>query len=168
MTDTEDIIKAIYALKGKITRDDSFESFNDDLWMKIIDTMLGHVLVDDHAKATYNSKFLKQGRDIILTNDEIINLMIKKDPKLALRAQQVLSEPMDGNDVYDYLNYMVRHSKYAEVLYKAEVTILLDIKDTNIDDDWFERDILGLGICKLPRSKDTNADNFQYVTYATE
>ena len=78
---------------------------------------------------------------------------------------------MNGNDMEEYLTYLIAKSDYAKVFVDSGLTLLLDIVDENVFDDYVERTIKGLGLERMFAS--TNIDGFnektgkyQYVTYS--
>ena len=140
-----------------------FYRFDDRKWLEALDTLF-EFWFNDTNKGKYNYVRLANGREIEYNNKQIVQTLIDADnPELAYYIGESLSYAMDGNDMEEYLTYLIAKSDYAKIFEKSGLSLLLGIKDENVFEDYVERTIVSLGIMRMFTSNSDNGFNEKTV-----
>jgi hypothetical protein len=167
----EQVISKFSELKDSKVDDKAFDRFDDHEWLQALDILFAK-WIDDTKTGKYNYERLSCGGGVDYSNKQIVDTIIDSgNYSLAYYIDRSLAYAMNGNDMEEYLTYLIAKSDYAKVFVDSGLTLLLDIVDENVFDDYVERTIQGLGLERMFAS--TNIDGFnektgkyQYVTYS--
>lgn len=167
----EQLINKFSELKSYKVDDKAFYRFDDHKWLEALN-ILFEVWFNDTNKGKYNYIRLANGQEVEYTNKQIIQTLIDTgNYELAYYIGESLSYAMDGNDMEEYLTYLIAKSDYAKVFEKSGLSLLLGIKDEKVFDDYVERTVVSLGIMRMFTSNNNSGFNektgeYQYVTYS--